>query len=360
MSHPRLSLALDAPDALPDAGTIALWNPTAATDLGDLPRARLQAVQGFAPDHAALSARGIDTRPEPEGPYAASIIFLPRAKAEARAILAEAAARTVPGGRIWVDGAKIDGIDSILREMRGRADVSEPIAKAHGKIFSFRADGGLLADWSAEDITPAPGFVTRPGVFSADGVDRGSALLAAALPAHLPGRMADLGAGWGWLSAQVLAREGVTSLDLIEADHAALACARRNVTDPRAAFHWADATRFAPEARYGGIVMNPPFHAGQREGDPNLGVAFIRAAAGMLSLSGTLWMVANRHLPYAEALKSLFHEVEDIGGDGAFRLTRAHKPIVGAAKAATASPAVSSAATTAAKPARRRAPRPRR
>lgn len=349
MSHPRLSLALDAPDALPDAGVIALWNPSAATDLGDLPRGRVQAVQGFFPDHAALVARGIDTRAEPEGPYAASVVFVPRAKAEARAILAEAAARTVPGGRIWVDGAKIDGIDSLLRELRGRAEVSEPIAKAHGKIFSFRADAGLLGDWIAEDIAPAPGFVTRPGVFSADGVDRGSALLAAALPAHLPARMADLGAGWGWLSAQVLAREGVESLDLIEADHAALACARRNVTDPRAAFHWADATGFTPAQRYGGIVMNPPFHAGLREGDPNLGLAFIRAAAGMLSLSGTLWMVANRHLPYAEALKTLFHEVEEIGGDGAFRLTRAHKPVVGASKAAPA--------PAAAKPIRRRIPR---
>jgi len=128
------------------------------------------------------------------------------------------------------------------------------------------------------------------------------------------------------------------------------------VTDPRAAFHWTDATTFTPAQRYGGIVMNPPFHAGTREGDPNLGLAFIRAAAGMLSLSGTLWMVANRHLPYAEALKSLFHEVEEIGGDGAFRLTRAHKPIVGAAKAA-ATPAASSPV---AKPQRRRAPRARR
>lgn len=329
---------------------IALWNPAATTDLGDLPRGRLQAVQGFAPDHAALAARGIDTRAEPEGPYAASVVFVPRAKAEARALLAEAAARTAPGGRVWVDGAKIDGIDSILRELRGRVDVSEPIAKAHGKIFSFRAGAGLLSDWLAVDLCPAPGFVTRPGVFSAEAVDRGSALLAAALPAQLPARVADLGAGWGWLSAQVLARAGVESLDLIEADHTALACARRNLADPRASFHWADATAFTPSARYGAIVMNPPFHAGLREGDPNLGLAFIRAAAGMLSLSGTLWMVANRHLPYAEALKTLFHEVEEIGGDGTFRLTRAAKPVVGAAKAAQQAAPVP-------KPARRRVPR---
>ena len=76
--------------------------------------------------------------------------------------------------------------------------------------------------------------------------------------------------------------------------------------------------------------MNPPFHTG-RSADPGLGQAFIRAAAGMLSLSGTLWMVANRHLPYDEILRACFHEVTEItppsGRDSAFRITRAERPI---------------------------------
>ena len=53
------------------------------------------------------------------------------------------------------------------------------------------------------------GFTTVPGVFSADAPDRGSVLLAAALPAKLPARVADLGAGWGYLSRAILARDGV-------------------------------------------------------------------------------------------------------------------------------------------------------
>ncbi|WP_415183461.1 methyltransferase [Phaeovulum sp.] len=330
MSHPRLSLALQAPDALPAVGEIAVFSPRGETDLGDLPKDRVRVVQGFRPDHDAFAAQGYAVAPEPAGPYAAAVVFLPRSKSEARALLHEAATRVRPGGPIWVDGAKTDGIDSVLKGLRAAGPVSDPISKAHGKVFSFAATSGALAEWQAQPLHPAPGFITLPGVFSADNVDRGSMLLAAALPAKLPGRVADLGAGWGWLSAEVLKRDGVDELHLIEADHAALACARANINDPRAHFHWADATQFQPEARFGAVVMNPPFHTA-RAADPALGAAFIRAAGGMLSLSGTLWMVANRHLPYEAALRAAFHEVAEVAGDGAFKVMRATKPIVGAA-----------------------------
>lgn len=150
--------------------------------------------------------------------------------------------------------------------------------------------------WAAAPRTVEGGFVTRPGVFSAEGVDRGSALFAAALPAKLGPKVVDLGAGWGYLSRAVLAREGVKRLDLVEAEAEALDCARANVTDPRARFHWADATRFRPESLVETVVMNPPFHLG-READAGLGLAFIAAARGMMAPDGVLWLVANRHLP---------------------------------------------------------------
>ncbi|MDV7270300.1 methyltransferase [Thioclava sp. A2] len=340
MSHPRLSLVLDAPDALPPEGRIALFRPRAETDLSDLPRDRVQAVQGFKPDHDALAARGLSVSPAPEGSYAAAVVFVPRAKAEARALLAEACRHVTAGGVIWVDGGKTDGIDSLYKDLRKLVPVSAATAKAHGKIFSFLADPEALTQWEATPITPAEGFTTLPGVFSAEEVDEGSALLAACLPAHLPARMADLGAGWGWLSAQVLAREGVESLDLVEAEHSALECSKMNISDPRATHIWADATAFMPENRYSGIVMNPPFHT-SREATPGLGQAFIRAAAKMLSLSGTLWLVFNRHLPYDEVLQASFHEVEDIvppsGVSTRFRIVRGHRPVAGGQKSATSS-----------------------
>ena len=329
MTQSRLPLVLDGAGALPDAGTLLVFGPKGDADLAPLPAARLRIVQGFHPDHEALAARGLAVTAEAEGAHAAALVFLPRARAEGRAMLAEAAARVPQGAPIWIDGQKTDGIDTMLRDLRalaGEAAVGAPVAKAHGKIFRLDNPGAAaFAGWRATALHPAPGFVTRAGVFSAEAVDRGSALLAAALPETLSGRIADLGAGWGWLSAQILTRPGVRSLDLIEADHAALACARANISDPRASFHWADATRFAPAQPYDAVVTNPPFHQG-RAADPALGAAFIAAAARMLAPHGRLWLVANRHLPYEAVLTTAFREVAEVGGDGAFKLFVASHP----------------------------------
>lgn len=340
MKQSRLTTLLEeTPELLPASGTVLVLGPRAASDLSALPMDRVRAVQGFRPDHDALAAQGYKVTPEPEGnDHTAALVILPRSRAEGRAMVAEAAARVRPGAPVWIDGQKTDGIDTMLRDLRGRAGVAASLVKAHGRIFAFAGgDAAPFADWQAQPLTPAEGFRTMPGVFSAEAVDRGSQLLAAALPAELKGRVADLGAGWGWLSAQVLARPGVKSLDLVEADHLALACARANVTDPRAAFHWADATSFKPERILDVVVMNPPFHQG-RAADPALGAGFIAAAARMLSPAGVLWMVANRHLPYEAALSGAFREVAELQGDGGFKLFRASHPQRAAASGAAISP----------------------
>lgn len=326
MRSERLSLALESGAlALPDTGTLLVLRPRAADDLSDLPRDRLRLVTGFRPDFEAFERQGLAVTAAAEGEHAAALVCLPRARDMARALLAEASARVVPGGRVIVDGQKTDGIESVWRELRDAgAEPSPPVSKAHGKIFDFAA-GRDLSPWAAQD-RDIGGFITRPGVFSADAPDRASVLLAEALPEKLYPRVADLGAGGGYLSRAVLAREGVEEVHLIEAEAEALTCARANVTDARAQFHWADATRFRAAQPFNVVVCNPPFHSG-RDADPALGVAFIRAAQAMLGTSGSLWIVWNRHLPYEAALTAAFKEVEDIGNDRAFRVTRAARPV---------------------------------
>lgn len=323
MRASRIELALDTGVLhLPPEGWIAVWRPVAGDDLSALPKDRVVVLTGFRPDHDHFRAAGHAVDPAP--PYAAGLVCLPRSRDHARALLAEAAAAVAPGGPVAVDGQKTDGVESLLKELRGRVALSEVLSKAHGKIAVFPAGPGL-EDWAAADREVEGGFVTRPGVFSADGIDPGSALLAAALPAKLGPKVADLGAGWGFLSRAVLSREGVKRLEVVEAEAEALDCARRNLDDPRARFHWDDATAFRPENLLETVVMNPPFHTG-RAADPALGAAFIRAARRMLAPDGALWLVANRHLPYDAVLSECFRDVETIGGDAAFRLIRAAKP----------------------------------
>ncbi|MDJ0826649.1 MAG: methyltransferase [Rhodobacter sp.] len=323
MSTSRLTTALaEGAVTLPAAGRIAVFGPGAGADLSALPKARVQVIQGLKPDHDTFADQGFDTGTAPMGTYAMALISVPRAKAAARALVAEAM-RVTGGGPAIVDGQKTDGVESLLRDCRRRAAVGPVVAKAHGKLFAVT--GGDFDDWTAADRIVAGGFVTRPGVFSADGPDPGSQALAEALPKKLPARVADLGAGWGYLARAILDRDGVAEVHLVEADHAALNCARRNVTDPRARFHWADATRFAPDEPLGAVVTNPPFHAG-RAADPGLGRAFIAAAARLLTPSGTLWLVANRHLPYEAEAQAAFAEVHQVDAARGFKILRAIRP----------------------------------
>ncbi|MCX7286876.1 MAG: class I SAM-dependent methyltransferase [Rhodobacterales bacterium] len=321
MRSARLALALDTSAlTLPSEGMIAVYRPQMGDDLSVLPPDRVTVLTGFKPDHDHF-ARLHSVQAAPS--YAAAIVCLPRSREAGRALIARAASEVAPGGWIAVDGQKTDGIDTALKDLRGRVDLSESLSKAHGKLASFAA-GPDLSDWQAR-TSDVGGFQTLPGVFSADGPDRGSVLLAGALPEKLSGKVADLGAGWGYLAAEILKHPGVKRLDLVEAEADALTAARVNITDPRARFHWADATTFRPETLLDAVVMNPPFHTG-RAADPALGNAFIRAARRMLAPNGSLWLVANRHLPYDGALAESFLVVQEVAGDGGFRVIHATKP----------------------------------
>ncbi len=308
--------------SLPSEGRIAVFAPRVGFDIGALPRDRCDIIQTQKTDFQAYEDAGYHCVLREEGPYVAAVVALPRAKAQARDLIARAVAAAP---LVVVDGQKTEAVESIFKACRQRGDVQGHLAKSHGRVFWF--SGGDFTDWLAggrQEI--AKGFVTSPGVFSADGIDPASALLAAAVPIKVGRVVVDLGAGWGYLSSQIVSRKAIETLHLVEADHTALECAKLNVTDPRAQFHWADATQFKPGSRVDTVIMNPPFHTG-RKAEPNLGVAFIKASAKMLGPAGQLWMVANRHLPYEASLKELFATVEEVGGDGRFKILHAQRPL---------------------------------
>ena len=309
MRSARLELALDSGAfVLPPEGRIAVWRPVLGDDLSALPKDRVTVLTGFRPDHDYFAALGYSVTPA--GPYAAGVVCLPRAKAFGRDLVAQALAQVSPDGPVLVDGQKTDGIDSVQKDLRAAGvGLGAPLIKAHGKAFVVAAGQAAPVGWAAGPVQLASGFWTAPGVFSADGPDAGSALLASCLPADLPSRVGDLGAGWGYLTRAILERRSVKVVDVVEAEAAALDCARRAISDPRAVFHWADARNFRPAAAWGAVVMNPPFHVG-RAAEPDLGVAFLKAAHRGLAPDGRLWLVANRQLPYEPTLNAMFRKVE--------------------------------------------------
>ncbi|MEM1302287.1 MAG: methyltransferase [Pseudomonadota bacterium] len=307
----RFNLALEAGLELPD-GPIVVRHPTAETDLSAFPGAVIDTPDWTVSQAVVAQGRPLESEP---ADYEATVIVLPRSKDLARDLIAYAAQTT--SGPIIVDGQKTDGIDSIWRACRERADVQGAVTKAHGRCFWMHAAPDIFADWVWQQ-PDVHGFALAPGVFSADGIDPGSYALAEVLPEVMTGHVVDLGAGWGYLSAVAQAR-GATRIDCVEVNAMALQCAEANVGPDRATFHWHDATVWKPTEQPDHVIMNPPFHTGQsgaggRKGAPELGAAFIRNAAQMLGGGGHLWMVANRHLPYEEVLATYFGSVEELPG----------------------------------------------
>lgn len=319
----RLSLALlNGAVSLPETGRILLLRPPADLDIDDLPLDRVLAVQGFRPDYDALSARGVDVEITADGTFSTAIVFTARAKALTLDLLAQAITAVGAGGTVIVDGAKGDGIDSVLKQIRSVAEVGEVYSKAHGKCFAFTAPNSAPPSWASVS-GQVDGFLTIPGVFSADGIDPGSALLAEHLEG-VGGRVCDLGAGWGYLSARALSSAKVSQIALVEAEAAALDCARANVTDPRATFHWADATVWEG-GPFDVVISNPPFHTA-RKADPSLGRAFVMRAARLLTPRGRLLMVANRHLPYEATIRDAFADITVRADTAGYKVIEATRP----------------------------------
>jgi 16S rRNA (guanine1207-N2)-methyltransferase len=308
-------------------------------------RPALDCTQPFKPAADALQRSGLTLVDEDEvaaGRYGLVLVLPPRQRDESRALFARALSLLRPGGVVVASMPNDEGARTGEADLARLAGPLGVVTKHHCRVFWSRplagaADPSLQAEWARLDAprmiaaaeVPGGRFLSRPGVFAWDRVDPASILLAAHLPRDLAGQGADLGAGWGFLSAHVLAHSpAVAALDLFEADARALALARSNLaalsTTAALGFHWHDVTMGLPR-QYDFLVSNPPFHALGRGERPDVGRAFIAAAAAALKPGGRFWLVANRHLPYEAVLDASFGAVETIAQQGGFKVVAARK-----------------------------------
>lgn len=316
-------------------GDVLFLRARAGDALSAAPKDRLLCEQSFRPFADGLTAAGFKaTGEEQQGRFPLVLVLTPRQREESKALLARALKLAAPGGTVVAAAANNEGARSAEADLEQLAGQAQSESKNKCRVFwAVRGEGNgeaLIEDWAALDA-PRPiaegRFWSRPGLFAWDRIDTASALLARHLPGDLKGRGADLGAGYGYLSAEVLARcPGVKALDLYEAESRALDMARRNVKSESAAieFHWHDVAKGLPKNGYDFIVSNPPFHQGRAD-LPQLGQAFIAAAAKALVSGGRFWLVANRHLPYEDALARHFRSVRSVCEEQGFKVIEARK-----------------------------------
>lgn len=305
-------------------------------------REALACVQPFKPWADALKRAGFDVAAEPAQPVEfPQVLVLPtRQRDEARALLACAFDACEPGGQVVVSVANDEGAKALEGDFKRLAGgLDGGLIKFHCRVFwarrGERNDEALLTQWRDADA-PRPildgHFHSRPGVFAWNRIDAGSGLLATHLPDNLAGRAADLGAGWGFLSDALLAKNpGISDIDLFEADARALDLARSNLAahgeKHTLAFHWHDVASGLPQAApYDVIISNPPFHDTGKSPQPELGQRFLHAAANALSPRGVFWLVANAQLPYEALLAERFKQVRGVASANGYKVIEAREP----------------------------------
>nr|WP_298727134.1 class I SAM-dependent methyltransferase [uncultured Steroidobacter sp.] len=303
--------------------------------LHERPLPGLVCEQSFKPEADALARAGVAVNvPGAAKTYELVLILPPRQRDEARALMARAVAMTKPGGRIIVSQSNDEGARSSEADLAQLTGEVETMSKNKCRVFwtasLARLNVSLIAHWQELDA-PRPiaegRFMSRPGIFAWDRIDVASALLAEHLPKTLAGRAADLGAGFGYLSAELLTRcPGITALDVYEAENRALELARVNLQSFEARtpidYRWHDVAAGLPDT-YDVIVTNPPFHAQRGIDRPDIGRRFIAVAADSLRPGGKLWLVANRHLPYENVLSESFESVRAVAQQHGYKIIEA-------------------------------------
>lgn len=313
----------------------------AGVPLGSLPSVSMIFEQSFKPFADELLAAGFRIAESDEfscAGFPLVLVLPPRQREESRALLARALQCVSPGGLVVACMLNNEGARSGEADLERLAGSVQSLSKNKCRVFWSVAtpenvNTALVEEWAALDA-PRPiadgRFLSRPGLFAWSRIDAASALLARCFPDDLVGYGADLGAGFGYLAAEVLAHcPGVTALDLYEAESRALALARRNLqgyaNSIQLNFYWHDVTTgLGQSPRYNFIVSNPPFHQGRAD-QPEIGCSFIAAAAAALLPGGRLLLVANRHLPYEQVLLKHFRKVNLVIEEHGFKVIEAFK-----------------------------------
>ena len=164
-------------------------------------------------------------------------------------------------------------------------------------------------------------FTTDAGVFSRDGLDRGTEVLLDALP-PLSGRVLDLGCGWGAVGVALAAKYPEIDVVMTDVNARAVDLARRNLAANGARATVAQGDGFeSVDGQFDAIVTNPPIRAGKA-----VIYALFAQARERLNPGGALYVVIRKQQGAPSALKYLketFGRAEIIDRASGFHVIRA-------------------------------------
>lgn len=308
-------------DALPTSASIKIWQPFYPYARTIPPHQRLDTALTTTPEFDDCLILGSKNRIENQGFIAAGLQSIKQ------------------GGTLAICAANNAGGQRLTKTMKSLGLVPNHISKNHAKTAwttkqNDTLDHELVQNWRTTSSiqTPDHQYVSQPGIYGWNKIDIGSKLLLDKIPDYLAGDLGDFGCGFGYLGIETLKKNPqITSLTALDADIRAVACAKENLekNNPHNTpfeTKWTDLTNTEniKIGSFKNIVMNPPFHVGKTS-DVSIGQTFIKNAAKSLKRNGTLYMVANRQLPYEAILNESFKTVQCIADEKGYKCFKAER-----------------------------------
>ena len=165
-----------------------------------------------------------------------------------------------------------------------------------------------------------------PGIFGHGKIDKGTQLLLENLPDLANQKVIDIGCGAGPIAKAAL-QLGAKLVSATDSSAIAIEQTEQNLRDfeeDRLDIFPAFLAGKPAKGPYDVVLTNPPFHQ-QKERRLDFPNAWAKKCSQVLRYKGQLFLVANKFLPYEEALAPHFHFVEVLTEDKEFVVFRAVK-----------------------------------
>ncbi len=265
-------------------------------------------------------------------------------KAIVHRVINQAYKKLTIGGELYLSGFKNEGIKTYVDKAAGLMN-SQAEKNKGGKtsllaVVEKVACSGKRLDGSLGDLlddknytyfvdveSNGLNFISKPGVFGWNKIDRGSEFLIENLPALLtdfvnkPISVIDIGCGYGYLS--VMASSAITSGSrFVATDNniAAVECCKNNFSrfDVNGEVIVGDCAENINE-KFDLVICNPPFHQGfDVEGD--LTSKFLTSSKRLLKKDGSAFFVVNSFIGIEKKATAIFDDVTMLANNGSFKL----------------------------------------
>lgn len=316
---------------LTDRSVVSVEAARRTIALNGITNAHVLSGQGASPLEPALSADVVAIR-------------IPTEKLALLQLLVDAFTVLRVGGQCCIAGATNEGIKSaasLLKDLFGNATVLGTDS-GHRVVMAIKRGTSLpVAEIFANpfldhsvfrpvDITlrgRAMQLFTRPGVFSWEHLDEGTATLAEVMDVRAGDDVLDLGCGSGALGVLAAQLSGTGKVTLLDVDSEAVRCASRTVeaaglTNCRTMI--SDVAAAVHDERFDVVIANPPFHVGKNT-DLEVPAQFIADAWRVLRPGGHLELVANRTLPYEKLVYEMFGNLTHLHDGPRFKVLSARR-----------------------------------